>query len=80
MIRTQIQLTPEQDQALKRMAARQGKSVAELIRASVDEMLKTSEYRDPAELRKKAIAAAGTFPGPDDLASQHDHYLDEAYK
>ncbi len=80
MIRTQIQLTPEQDRALKRMAARQGKSVAELIRISVDAMLQSSEFRDPAELRRRAIEAAGTFSGPGDLASEHDRYLAEAYK
>ena len=40
MIRTQIQLTEEQAQRLKTLAAEQGKSVAELIRQSVDETIK----------------------------------------
>ena len=37
MIRTQIQLTNEQARALKQLAAKEGKSVAELIRVSVDD-------------------------------------------
>ena len=40
MIRTQIQITPEQARALKGLAAKEGKSVAELIRISVDDMLR----------------------------------------
>lgn len=36
MVRTQVQLTAEQVRALRRMAAREGVSVAELIRRSVD--------------------------------------------
>ena len=42
MIRTQIQITPEQARALKRLAAKEGKSVAELIRISLDSMLQAA--------------------------------------
>jgi hypothetical protein len=78
MIRTQIQITPEQARALKRMAAREGKSVAELIRLSVDAMLRSGGIKDPGELRRKALAAAGKLSGPTDLSAQHDHYLVES--
>jgi Ribbon-helix-helix protein, copG family len=80
MIRTQIQITPEQARSLKRLAAREGKSVAELIRLSVDSMLKTSGIRDEEALRRKAVAAAGKLNGPDSLAAEHDEFLAEAYK
>lgn len=80
MIRTQIQITPEQARALKRLASREGKSVAELIRSSVDSMLKTSGIRDNDELRRKAIAAAGKLNGPENLATDHDDFLAEAFK
>jgi predicted transcriptional regulator len=78
MIRTQIQLTPEQARALKRLAAKEGKSVAELIRQSIDTMLQTGGLRNQKNLRQKAVEAAGKFHGPEDLAEKHDAYLAEA--
>ncbi len=78
MIRTQIQITSEQARALKRLAAREGKSVAELIRISLDEMLRTGGLKDQEALRQKASAAAGRFHGPPDMAENHDAYLAEA--
>ena len=78
MIRTQIQITPEQARALKRLAAREGKSVAELIRLSVNAMLRSGEIKNHDELRRKAIAAAGQLNGPENLAEDHDDYLAEA--
>jgi len=78
MIRTQIQITSEQARALKRLAAREGKSVAELIRISVDNMLRTGGIQDMDELRRKAAAAAGKLKGPENLAENHDVYLAEA--
>jgi hypothetical protein len=78
MIRTQIQITPEQASALKRLATKEGKSVAELIRNSLDSMLRTGGIKDQAELRRKAMAAAGKLNGPENLAENHDHFLAEA--
>lgn len=78
MIRTQIQITPEQARALKRLAAREGKSVAELIRISVDDLLQAGGIKDEANLRRKARTAAGKLSGPSDLAEKHDEYLAEA--
>ncbi|HLA96947.1 MAG TPA: ribbon-helix-helix protein, CopG family [Anaerolineales bacterium] len=78
MIRTQIQITPEQAHRLKQLAAREGKSVAELIRLSVDEMLRSGGIVNRDDLRRKAIAAAGILSGPQDLAESHDAYLAEA--
>jgi len=78
MIRTQIQITPEQARQLKRLAVREGKSVAELIRLSVDEMLRSGGIVNRDDLRRKAIAAAGKLSGLEDLAEKHDAYLVEA--
>jgi len=78
MIRIQIQLTPEQAHALKRLAAREGKSVAELIRLSVDSMLRSGGIKNQDDLRRRALAAAGKLNGPEDLAAKHDDYLAEA--
>jgi hypothetical protein len=78
MIRTQIQITPEQARALKRLAAREGKSVAELIRISIDATLRTGGIVHLEDIRRKASAAAGKLNGPENLAAAHDDYLVEA--
>ena len=49
MIRTQVQLTEEQTQALKEMAHREQTSMAELIRQAIDRWLETAGPISPAE-------------------------------
>lgn len=81
-IRTQIQLTEEQMNKLKALASAQRVSVAELIRQSVDQMLRSPELIDMDERRRRAMAAAGRFSSGDkeaNISSEHDRYLDEAY-
>jgi len=78
MIRTQIQITSEQASALKRISIREGKSVAELIRISIDTMLRSGGIRDQVDLRRKAISAAGKLHGPEDLSANHDDFLVQA--
>ena len=81
MVRTQIQLTEEQSQALKRIAASEGKSIAELIRLSIDSMLRSRSTVSEDEKRQRAIAAAGKFSSDDkDLSNEHDRYLSEAFE
>jgi predicted DNA-binding protein len=78
MIRTQIQLTPEQARALKRLSIKEGKSVAELIRISIENMLKSGGIQDQEVLRQKAANVSGKLHGPENLAADHDHFLVEA--
>jgi len=78
MIRTQIQITSEQARALKRRAAKEGKSIAELIRISLDDMLRAGGIKNQEILRRKASAAAGKLHGPNDLTERHDDYVAEA--
>jgi hypothetical protein len=81
VIRTQVQLTKEQAQALKMLAARQGKSVAELIRQSVDELIRQTAEISVDERRRRAIAAIGRYhSGQRDISTRHDDYLVEAYE
>lgn len=80
MIRTQIQLTSEQAQSLKKIAAREKKSVSELIRLSVDALIRSNRIDSQRELRQKAIAVAGKLKGPANLAANHDGYLSEAFE
>lgn len=81
MIRTQVQLTEKQAKDLKRIAASRHRSVAELIRRAVDNMIKSTALVDIEERRKRAIAAAGRFgSGLQDLSIEHDKYLIEAFE
>jgi hypothetical protein len=80
MIRTQIQLNEDQATKLKQLAAAQNKSVAELIRMSVDALLATTPLPNAEDGRARALAVVGRFrTGDADLAEDHDRYLAEAY-
>lgn len=77
MIRTQIQLTESQAQALKVKAREQGVSMAELVRQAVD-LLTADQGRK--ERKRRALAVVGKYgSGRGDIAREHDRYLDEAY-
>lgn len=81
MVRTQIQLTEEQAEALKAAAAKQGVSMAELIRRSVDRLIETSGEAPQKELRRRAAAVAGRFrSGSTDISVRHDEYLAQGLK
>lgn len=80
MVRTQIQLTEGQSRALKQLAAQQDKSVAELIRHSVDQFIKSAGVIGAEERRLRAVAAAGRFrSGRNALSTDHDRYLADDY-
>lgn len=80
MIRTQIQLEKAQHERLKRLAARESKSLAELVREAVDHVLddraEDTKWRD---LR----SVAGAFHDPEgeaSVAEDHDDYLANAWE
>jgi Arc/MetJ-type ribon-helix-helix transcriptional regulator len=80
MIRTQVQLTEQQAEALKQAAARRGVSMAELIRQSIDQLLGKAGDLSQKELRLRAAAVAGRFrSGRTDVAVHHDEHLAEAF-
>ena len=81
MIRTQVQLTEEQAQALRNLASARQVSVAELIRQSVDTLIRSSGEINIEERRRRAIAAAGRFhSGASDISAKHDECLAEAFQ
>lgn len=81
MIRTQIQLTEEQSEALKQLSAREGKTVAELVRLGVDLLIQSERVIDSDELRHRALAVAGKFhSGDEDLSTNHDRYASETFE
>ncbi|MCZ6676537.1 MAG: ribbon-helix-helix domain-containing protein [Candidatus Poribacteria bacterium] len=80
MVRTQIQLTQAQSNALKQIAAQRKLSIAEVIRQSIDFYLRACGTISQEERQKRAISAAGQFrSGQRDLSEKHDEYLAEVY-
>lgn len=80
MIRTQIQLTEEQARKLRLLAAEQGKSVAELIRSSIDQQTSNSGLINIDERRRRALTLAGKYrSGKSDISLGHDRYLGQDF-
>jgi hypothetical protein len=76
MTRTQIQLTDRQVRALRQLAAVQGRSMADLVRGSVDALLVQAAVDDHDARRARALRAVGRFrSGVRDLSSRHDRHL-----
>jgi len=80
VIRTQIQLTEEQDRALEALAAAEDASKAALVRRAVDLLLSQRSEAERESRRARALAAAGMFRGDGELVSaEHDRFLADAY-
>jgi len=84
MVRTQIQLTPDQHRLLKRWAQQRNISLAEAVRRCVTEHL-TTEQAAPtrATLVREALTVAGTYRDPKgltDVARNHDEHLADAQR
>jgi hypothetical protein len=80
MVRTQIQLTDAQAQALKALGVAEGKSMAELIRDGVDTVLRARGTVDRAAVKARSLAAVGRFKSSvRDLGSRHDDHLADAF-
>jgi Ribbon-helix-helix protein, copG family len=81
MVRTQIQLTERQARELKRIAAKEDISMAEVVRRAVDAKIREAAAGVPWEERvRRAMAAMGKFrSGLKDVSKRHDRYLAEAY-
>ena len=79
MIRTQIQLTEAQAEALRQRAAAEGRSMADLVRDGVDRLLADLTQKDEDALKRRSIAALGLFhSGVTDLGSAHDDHFGRA--
>jgi hypothetical protein len=81
MIRTQVQLTETQMEALRRLAALKKKSLADLVRQSVDLFLDRESPTGDGLRVKRALAVVGKFSsGSGDGSSAHDRHLADAYR
>lgn len=75
-MRIQIQLTASQARALKKRARLEQRSVADLVRTSVNEYLARQSARDRRDLVRRARERVGRYHSKrPDLAANHDRYL-----
>lgn len=80
MVRTQIQLTPEQARTLKKMAHSHQASVSELVRKAIDDLIRSKTRTDAQEIKKRALEIVGKYhSGKRDISKKHDNYLTEAF-
>ncbi len=70
----QIYLKPAQDQALRALAEREGVSLAELIRRSIDKYLAELSPEDDPAMDLIGLGQSGRG----DLSTNHDRYLAES--
>jgi hypothetical protein len=81
MIRTQIQLTEEQQEMLRGLSAETGWSIADLIRKGIDRLGAYRPRADRREMVERAARLAGRYSsGKPDVSAAHDKHLAEAFK
>jgi Arc/MetJ-type ribon-helix-helix transcriptional regulator len=81
MRRMQIQLTETQLARLRELAAAQGRSMADVVRDSVDRYLRGERPIDREERKRRALSAVGRFRSDQaDVSEHHDRYLAGAYR
>ena len=79
MIRTQIQLDEQQYARLKSLAARQSKSVAQLVREGVEHVLAAERRAADWTRLLDAVGTCHDATGARDLSAEHDAHLIEVY-
>ncbi len=84
MVRTQIQLSEEQHERLKRWAQGRGISLAEAVRRCVSDRLAGEAVEGGRVDRvREALAVVGKYADPDGpsrVARDHDEHLTDAYR
>ncbi len=77
MVRTQIQLTEEQSEKLRRLSLEKHESVASIIRKAVNLYL-SSGQRDRSDLFRIAETVLGKYESLEtDISLKHDRYLEK---
>ena len=79
MKRTQIQLERAQYENLRRLAARRGVSMAQLVREGVDAILALDRDRDPWDDLFEIVGKYGRDRPAETVGREHDRHLEEAY-
>jgi len=79
MRRMQVQLTDDQEQEVRRLASRSGRSVAAVIREAIDRYVLPAQRNET----RRVMALAGKYSdreGATDVARNHDRYLADAIR
>jgi hypothetical protein len=77
LIRKQTYITPEQDAALKKMAADEGTTEAEVLRRALDAWLDAAEGRTAADPLRRLVGFVDVSTGSvdhDDIYGDASHY------
>jgi hypothetical protein len=75
-----IELTSEQEEALRRVAEMRQKTVEDIIAEWVQRLVEESVDSDWENRRARALNAVGRFrSGKRDVSEKHDKYLAEAF-
>ena len=78
MIRMQVQLSEDQLHDLRRLAAADGRSLADLVREAVDLLLRGRRLGERRLLKARSLSALGRFSsGRSDAAREHARYLED---
>jgi len=81
MIRTQVRLTETQMDALRHLAQKEGRSIADLVREGVDVYLRSQHGASREERVQRALNVVGRFAsGRSDVSADHDRQLAEAFR
>jgi hypothetical protein len=78
MVRTQVQLTEEQMERLRRASVERGVSIAALIREAVDRTLEVSDRERRWELAMSVVGTSRDVDGATDVSERHDDYFADA--
>jgi hypothetical protein len=80
LIRTQIQFTEPQIEALRQLSAKTGHSIAHLTRDAINLYLEQHLKGGRDASIERAIKVAGQFAsGLHDISADHDRYLSEVF-
>ncbi len=80
MIRTQIQFTETQIEALRRLAGSSGRSIAQIARDALDAYLEQLSGVGQDAKIERAMKVVGQFAsGVHDISANHDDYLPAAF-
>jgi len=81
MVRTQIQLTEQQQCALREISLASGRSMADLVREGIEKVIAGWPRPDRESQIERAIQLAGRFSSrASDVSKDHDRYLGEAFR
>jgi predicted component of type VI protein secretion system len=81
VVRTQILLTELQAQELRKLAAAERRSMADIVRDGVDALLESRRGGSRDQAKARALSAVGRFrSGVSDLGVSHDDHLADTWQ